>query len=81
LRKETFTKLFLKNITPLSLLQVTSKENSGRTKCTFITEFNSLIHREIQNQPAPFIYERLGERYRLFLLMNFKTHQRCNGKI
>jgi hypothetical protein len=26
-----------------------------------ISEFNAIIHREIQNQPAPFIYERLGE--------------------
>jgi ATP-dependent exoDNAse (exonuclease V) beta subunit len=25
-----------------------------------ISEFNAIIHREIQNQPAPFIYERLG---------------------
>jgi ATP-dependent exoDNAse (exonuclease V) beta subunit len=30
-----------------------------------ISEFNAIIHREIQNQPAPFIYER--ERYRFFI--------------
>jgi hypothetical protein len=24
-----------------------------------ISEFNAIIYREIQNQPAPFIYERL----------------------
>jgi ATP-dependent exoDNAse (exonuclease V) beta subunit len=30
-----------------------------------ISEFNAIIHREIQNQPAP-IYERL-ERYRHFI--------------
>jgi ATP-dependent exoDNAse (exonuclease V) beta subunit len=37
-----------------------------------ITEFNALIHREIQNQPAPFIYERLGERYRHFFIDEFQ---------
>jgi hypothetical protein len=26
---------------------------------TSISEFNAIIYREIQNQPAPFIYERL----------------------
>jgi ATP-dependent exoDNAse (exonuclease V) beta subunit len=31
-----------------------------------ITDSTFIIHREIQNQPAPFIYERLGERYRHF---------------
>jgi ATP-dependent exoDNAse (exonuclease V) beta subunit len=37
-----------------------------------ITEFNAIIHREIQNQPAPFIYERLGERYRHFFIDEFQ---------
>jgi ATP-dependent exoDNAse (exonuclease V) beta subunit len=30
------------------------------------------ITREIQNQPAPFIYERLGERYRHFFIDEFQ---------
>jgi hypothetical protein len=29
-------------------------------KTLSISEFNAIIYREIQNQPAPFIYERLG---------------------
>lgn len=37
-----------------------------------ISEFNAIIHREIQNQPAPFIYERLGERYRNFFIDEFQ---------
>ena len=37
-----------------------------------ISEFNAIIHREIQNQPAPFIYERLGERYRHFFIDEFQ---------
>jgi hypothetical protein len=46
-----------------------------KAKCAFVSEFNAIIHREIQNQPAPFIYERLGERYVIFLLMNFRTSE------
>ena len=37
-----------------------------------ISEFNSLIHQEIKNQPAPFIYERLGEKYRHFFIDEFQ---------
>jgi ATP-dependent exoDNAse (exonuclease V) beta subunit len=37
-----------------------------------ISEFNAIIYREIQNQPAPFIYERLGERYRHFFIDEFQ---------
>jgi ATP-dependent exoDNAse (exonuclease V) beta subunit len=36
-----------------------------------ISEFNAIIYREIQNQPAPFIYERL-ERYRHFFIDEFQ---------
>jgi hypothetical protein len=38
-----------------------------------ISEFNAIIHREIQNQPAPFIYERLESATVIFLLTNFRT--------
>jgi ATP-dependent exoDNAse (exonuclease V) beta subunit len=37
-----------------------------------ITEFNKLIHDQIQNQPAPFIYERLGEKYKHFFIDEFQ---------
>lgn len=37
-----------------------------------ISEFNNLIHHEIKDQPAPFIYERLGERYRHFFIDEFQ---------
>jgi ATP-dependent exoDNAse (exonuclease V) beta subunit len=36
-----------------------------------ISEFNAIIYREIQ-KPAPFIYERLGERYRHFFIDEFQ---------
>ena len=37
-----------------------------------IAEFNKLINDEIQNQPAPFIYERMGERYKHFFIDEFQ---------
>jgi ATP-dependent exoDNAse (exonuclease V) beta subunit len=82
--KRDFYKAFLKNITPLSLLNTVSNELAkiqSEQNILSISEFNAIIHREIQNQPAPFIYERLGERYRHFLLMNFRILQKCSGKI
>jgi ATP-dependent exoDNAse (exonuclease V) beta subunit len=73
--KRDFYKAFLKNITPLSLLNTVSNELSKIQKeqnLLPIAEFNALIHKEIQNQPAPFIYERLGERYRHFFIDEFQ---------
>ncbi|MEM8521782.1 UvrD-helicase domain-containing protein [Flavobacterium sp. PL12] len=73
--KRDFYKAFLKNITPLSLLNTVSnelKKIQTEQSILSITEFNALIHREIQNQPAPFIYERLGERYRHFFIDEFQ---------
>ncbi len=73
--KRDFYKAFLKNITPLSLLNTVSNELNKiqeEQNVLSISEFNAIIHREIQNQPAPFIYERLGERYRHFFIDEFQ---------
>ncbi|KIA98205.1 ATP-dependent helicase [Flavobacterium sp. KMS] len=73
--KRDFYKAFLKNITPLSLLNTVSNELEkiqNEQNVLSISEFNAIIHREIQNQPAPFIYERLGEKYRHFFIDEFQ---------
>lgn len=73
--KHAFYKAFLKNITPLSLLNSIGQELERIQKeqnVLSISEFNAIIHREIQSQPAPFIYERLGERYRHFFIDEFQ---------
>jgi len=73
--KKNFYTAFLKNITPLSLLNsigVELKRIQEEQNVLSISEFNAIIHREIQNQPAPFIYERLGERYRHFFIDEFQ---------
>ena len=73
--KLLFYMAFLKNITPLSLLNTLSNKLTEIQKeqgILYITEFNKLIHDQIQNQPAPFIYERLGEKYKHFFIDEFQ---------
>ncbi|MFP9100280.1 UvrD-helicase domain-containing protein [Flavobacterium sp. RHBU_24] len=73
--QKNFYTAFLKNITPLSLLNTIGQELKRiqeEQNVLSISEFNAIIHKEIQNQPAPFIYERLGERYRHFFIDEFQ---------
>lgn len=73
--KKNFYEAFLKNITPLSLLNKVSNELAKIQKeqnILSIAEFNKLINEQIQNQPAPFIYERLGEKYKHFFIDEFQ---------
>jgi len=73
--KRDFYLAFLKNITPLSLLNTVNDELTRiqqEQQILSISEFNKLIYEHIQNQPAPFIYERMGERYRHFFIDEFQ---------
>ncbi|WP_410880967.1 UvrD-helicase domain-containing protein [Myroides sp. DW712] len=73
--KRLFYQAFLKNITPLSLLNILGIEMQqiqDEKNMLSISQFNAIIHNEIQHQPAPFIYERLGERYRHFFIDEFQ---------
>src|SRR5690606_3060778 len=59
-----FLKNALKNITPLTVLNainITLQDLKEDNDLLLISEFNSLISNEIKNQPAPYIYERIGE--------------------
>ncbi|CAM3467833.1 DNA 3'-5' helicase [Flavobacterium longum] len=70
-----FYRAFLKNITPLSLLNTVNAELTRiqqEQQILSIAEFNKLIYEHIQNQPAPFIYERMGEKYRHFFIDEFQ---------
>ena len=66
---------FLQNLNPLSLLNTIYKEFKNiqeEQNLVSISDFNKIIHTEIQNQPAPFIYERLGEKYRHYFIDEFQ---------
>ncbi len=70
-----FLKAFYKNITPLSVLNAINKELNtikiDQNKM-LISEFNSIISDEIKDQPTPFIYERMGEKFRHYFIDEFQ---------
>ncbi len=64
-----------KNVTPLSVLKAiyaALQEINKERNILLISEFNKIISEAIQDQPAPFIYERLGERYRDYFIDEFQ---------
>ncbi|GAA4892582.1 UvrD-helicase domain-containing protein [Flaviramulus aquimarinus] len=70
-----FLKGVYKNITPLSVLNAINKELSflkeDQNKM-LISEFNAIISKEIRNQPTPFIYERIGEKFNHYFIDEFQ---------
>lgn len=65
----------LKTITPLSVINLVSNEIETIKEAQNIlpiSEFNKLINSQIKDQPTPFIYERLGEKYRHFFIDEFQ---------
>src|SRR5699024_2324426 len=68
-------KLILNHNTALSLLSAIEKEVSTLKEergMLLISEFNKKISESIKDQPSPFIYERLGERYHTFYIDEFQ---------
>ena len=64
-----------KNLVPLSLLSAVQnqiEEIKKENSVVLISEFNSTIGKAVKDQPAPFIYERLGERYRHYFIDEFQ---------
>jgi ATP-dependent exoDNAse (exonuclease V) beta subunit len=68
-------KLLLKNITALCVLnevqELVSKYKQEKN-IVFISEFNKTVSSFIQDEPVPFIYERLGDRYKHYLIDEFQ---------
>lgn len=73
--KLKFLNALYKNITPVSVLNTISAEldqlKQDQNKL-LISEFNTLINNEIKNQPTPYIYERLGEKFQHYCLDEFQ---------
>jgi ATP-dependent exoDNAse (exonuclease V) beta subunit len=73
--KYIFYKLLRKNIYNLSLIkQFSNKLNeiNQNENTVLIGEFNKIISDVVKNDPAPFIYERIGERYHHILIDEFQ---------
>ncbi|WP_418602176.1 UvrD-helicase domain-containing protein [Hwangdonia sp.] len=70
-----FLKAFYKNVTPLSVLNAINNELSvlkTEQNKMLISEFNAIISKEIKNQPTPFIYERIGEKFKHYFIDEFQ---------
>ncbi|TBW27028.1 exodeoxyribonuclease V subunit beta [Gramella sp. KN1008] len=70
-----YLKEIKKNLVQLSLLNEINREVEAIKKernLVLISEFNPKISEQVKDQPAPFIYERLGERYRHYFIDEFQ---------
>ncbi|TJY38194.1 UvrD-helicase domain-containing protein [Pontimicrobium aquaticum] len=70
-----FLKNIYKNVTPLSVLNEINKEVrkiKEEQNLLLISEFNSIIGNHIKKQPAPFIYERIGEKFKHYFIDEFQ---------
>jgi ATP-dependent exoDNAse (exonuclease V) beta subunit len=66
LNKQIYQLMLIKKIEEISQNKKTEEQ------IVFISEFNQKIFELINNEPTPFIYERLGERYHHYLLDEFQ---------
>lgn len=67
--------LIYSNINSLSLVSFIYKkleEIKDQEGILMISDFNQIIANEIKNQPAPFIYEKIGERYKNIMIDEFQ---------
>jgi len=70
-----FLKNALSNITPLSVLTAIKKaldELKEEDNLLLISEFNAIINKEIREQPTPYIYERIGEKFKHYFIDEFQ---------
>ena len=70
-----YLKNIRKNTTPLSVLNLIHQELKtikDEENLLLISEFNTIISQEIKDQPAPFIYERIGEKFNHFFIDEFQ---------
>ncbi|MEM7382703.1 MAG: UvrD-helicase domain-containing protein, partial [Bacteroidota bacterium] len=79
IKSSSFRRSMLKNaygnIVPITILNAIQRELGDLQKEREqlpISAFNQLISREIKDQPAPYIYERLGEKYRHYFIDEFQ---------
>lgn len=66
---------FERKLVPLSTLQLISNELEiikQEQNILLISDFNTIIHKSLKDQPAAFIYERLGERYSNYFIDEFQ---------
>ncbi len=71
--------LLLKNLYSIALLNKLNQlvgQYSKENEIVHISEFNQRIAAVVQDEPAPFIYERIGNRYTNYLIDEFQDTSR-----
>lgn len=74
-KKYTVYNLIYKNIYAMGLVNELAKltaEYKEDENVLFLSEFNERISKVVSDEPTPFIFERLGDRYKHFLLDEFQ---------
>lgn len=69
--KYKFTELILKNLVPLAVINAINQaleELKTTNNIRLNAEFNQLISEHLIHEPAAFIYEKLGERFKYFFI-------------
>ncbi len=72
---EVFHQQAIRSLYPTLLLIELYREVSElyqERQLIHISEFNRRISEQVRNQPAPYIYERLGERYQFYFIDEFQ---------
>lgn len=70
-----YLKNIRKNTIPLSVLNLINQELKiikDEENLLMISEFNTIISQQIKDQPAPYIYERIGEKFNHFFIDEFQ---------
>jgi len=70
-QKYILNKLFLSNLIPLAVLSHINKtlnELKEEKNIRLNAEFNQMISKNLQEQPAPYIYERIGEKFKHYFI-------------
>lgn len=72
-------KLLMKNLYALALMNKMNElvaEFSHENEIVHLSEFNKQINAVVQDEPTPFIYERIGNRYYNYLIDEFQDTSR-----
>ncbi len=73
--ERSYLKNIYGNIVPLTVLNEIAKEIRNielDRDIVPISALNAILSKEIKNQPVPFIYERMGEKYRHYFIDEFQ---------
>ena len=73
--KYQYNKIIPQSITPITLMDKIFEEieiTKKKLNTVFISDFGFLINKHIKNLPIPYIYEKIGEKFKYYLFDEFQ---------